>query len=86
MRDGLAQFGAIVVTAASVGEARGLLVTEMPDVIVSDLAMPGEDGCSFISELRAQCIDTPAIALTAADRFDSRNNSFACSFTSTVRN
>src|SRR5262249_57477894 len=63
LRDGLAQYGAIVVTAASVDEARGLLVTEIPDVIVSDLAMPEEDGFSFISDLRARRIDTPAIAL-----------------------
>jgi len=80
LRDGLAQFGAAVITAASVHEARTLVVAETPDVIVSDLAMPGEDGFSFIGDLRSRRIDIPAIALTAHVRSEDRARVMAVGF------
>ena len=43
--------------------------TERPDVIVSDVGMPGEDGHDFLRRVRSLSADsggqTPAIALTA---------------------
>ena len=61
--------GARVMTAASSGEALEVLETEQIDVVVADLAMPGEDGFAFISRMREQLATrrapVPAIALTA---------------------
>jgi two-component system CheB/CheR fusion protein len=65
----LSSFGAEIKTAESTQE--GLLVFEKfrPNVLVSDIAMPGEDGYSFIKKIRAltpaKGRNTPAIALTA---------------------
>ena len=80
LRNGLAQFGATVITAATVNEARTLVVAETPDVIVLDLAMPEEDGFSFISDLRSRRIDIPAIALTAHVRTEDRAPVMAVGF------
>jgi CheY-like chemotaxis protein/anti-sigma regulatory factor (Ser/Thr protein kinase) len=62
--------GAVVVTAASVAEAMRELERGWPDIIVSDIGMPGEDGISLIGRIRrleaAQSRrHTPAVALTA---------------------
>jgi PAS domain S-box-containing protein len=66
----LGRAGATVVTAASVAEAMRELESKWPDVIVSDIGMPGEDGVSLIGRVRrleaaAGRPRTPAIALTA---------------------
>ncbi|WP_394844923.1 response regulator [Pendulispora brunnea] len=61
--------GAHVRTAASAGEGRRELEKFKPHVIVSDIAMPGEDGHQFVRGIRAMSVEhggsTPAIALTA---------------------
>jgi PAS domain S-box-containing protein len=62
--------GAVVVTAASVAEAMRELERGWPDILVSDIGMPGEDGISLIGRIRrleaAQSRRrTPAVALTA---------------------
>jgi CheY-like chemotaxis protein len=61
--------GAGVTTAASAGEALGVLEFERPDVIVADIAMPGEDGYALIRKVRSLGAgrggQTPAVALTA---------------------
>jgi CheY-like chemotaxis protein len=75
-RVALEQHGAVVITARSVKEARERYTREAPDVIVSDLRMPDEDGLKLISEVRE--LDekygrrTPAVALTALARSDDR--------------
>jgi PAS domain S-box-containing protein len=48
----LQQNGMIVTTAASAQEAFELLEREQPDVLLSDIAMPGEDGLSLIRRVR----------------------------------
>ena len=48
----LQQNGMVVTTATSVHEAYDLLVRLQPDVLLSDIAMPGEDGLSFIRRVR----------------------------------
>lgn len=64
--------GAVVDQAASVAEAFGTMSRTEPDVLVSDIGMPDEDGYSLIRRLRAQATTTqprlPAIALTAYAR------------------
>ncbi|MGH7823276.1 MAG: response regulator, partial [Candidatus Binatia bacterium] len=59
--------GACVETAASGDEAFRLVPATRPDVVVADLAMPGEDGFAFLRRLRAarEWRDVPVIALTA---------------------
>lgn len=68
--------GATVKTAADAAEALRILSDFTPDVIISDLAMPGEDGLSLIRKIRARAPDrvasVPAIALTAYTRTEDR--------------
>jgi len=66
----LAKCGASVTLAASVQEALALLSNLSPDVVVSDIAMPGMDGYEFIHKLRELIRprngrEVPVIALTA---------------------
>jgi PAS domain S-box-containing protein len=64
-----------VITAASVAEALEIIVGEAPDVIVSDIGMPGEDGYGLIRRVRALQngkSQIPAIALTAYARTEDR--------------
>jgi signal transduction histidine kinase len=61
--------GAKVTTAASAMEAFGEVLTHRPDVLVSDIGMPDEDGYSFIARLRGngseRIASIPAVAVTA---------------------
>jgi CheY-like chemotaxis protein len=59
----LEQCGASVTTAASVAEAMAAYDDAAFDAVISDIAMPFEDGFALIARLRAQG-DTPALALT----------------------
>ena len=61
----LARAGAGVDTATSAEEGRAKIAARQPTVIVCDIAMPGEDGYSFIRTLRKSGSHVPAIALTA---------------------
>jgi PAS domain S-box-containing protein len=66
----LAKCGATVTPAASVQDALALLPNLHPDVVVSDIAMPGMDGYEFIKKLRELASprggrQVPVIALTA---------------------
>jgi CheY-like chemotaxis protein len=84
----LEQHGARVTTAASVAEAIAALEElsngRQPDVIVSDIVMPNEDGLSLIGRVRAMESETdfsiPAIALTAYARAEDRERSLAAGF------
>ncbi|HEU0175633.1 MAG TPA: ATP-binding protein [Blastocatellia bacterium] len=68
----LAQVGAEVRTAASATEALAACDEWRPDVLISDIGMPGEDGYTLMKELRARESERgghiPAIALTAYGR------------------
>jgi PAS domain S-box-containing protein len=57
--------GATVESAASATEALALLDRETFHVIVSDIAMPGEDGLALVRAVRARGLRTPVVALTA---------------------
>ena len=61
----LVKAGARVRTAGSADEAIALLREQLPDVVLSDIGMPGEDGFSFIRRVREFAPDLPAAALTA---------------------
>jgi CheY-like chemotaxis protein len=68
--------GAEVSTAESAADALELLRTAAPDVIVSDVAMPVEDGYEFMRRVRSLAAErgglTPAVALTAYAGDDDR--------------
>jgi CheY-like chemotaxis protein len=55
-----------------------------PDLLVSDIAMPGEDGYSLIRKVRAlnaeQGGQIPALALTAYARAEDRTRAIAAGF------
>jgi PAS domain S-box-containing protein len=64
----LASRGAEVRVADSAPQAREILTVWRPDVMVSDIGMPGEDGYGLIRKIRQTDGDvarTPAVALTA---------------------
>jgi CheY-like chemotaxis protein len=68
--------GAAVLTAAGAAEAVAMVESERPDVLVSDIGMPGEDGYSLIRRVRALGAErggnVPALALTAYARAEDR--------------
>jgi PAS domain S-box-containing protein len=76
--------GATVQSAAGASEGFALLRSLRPDVLVSDLEMPGESGYELIQRLRdlppAQGGLTPAVALTAYARPEDRDRAFAAGF------
>lgn len=88
----LRQSGATVITAASAEEALALLTQpapyQKPDVLVSDIGMPEQDGYMFIRQVRAltpeQGSRIPAIALTAYARTEDRINALSSGFQSHV--
>lgn len=65
-----------VITAASASEALEALAQSHPDVLISDLGMPGEDGYALIAKVRALPAERgghiPAAALTAYVRAEDR--------------
>jgi signal transduction histidine kinase len=68
--------GAIVTTACSAREAIEALPAARPDVLVSDIGMPGQDGYDLIREVRRRghhAKNLPAVAVTAfAQKEDQR--------------
>jgi CheY-like chemotaxis protein len=72
--------GALPVLAASAAEAKEVLESFAPDVILSDIGMPGQDGYEFMRNARTNGIKTPAIALTAFARSDDRIRALQAGF------
>jgi PAS domain S-box-containing protein len=73
---GLTKCGARVNAASSAAEGFESLTRETPDVIISDIGMPKEDGYQFIRRVRELSSQAggriPAVALTAYARFEDR--------------
>jgi two-component system CheB/CheR fusion protein len=76
--------GAVVRSAESAAEALAALTEFAPDILLSDIAMPGEDGYSLIRRVRAlgaeQGGNVPAIALTALAGDNDRQRVLAAGF------
>ena len=72
-----------VATASSAHDAIQLLFHTAPDVLISDIGMPGEDGYSLIRRIRALAAGSaavPAIALTAYARIEDRVKAIQAGF------
>jgi PAS domain S-box-containing protein len=80
----LTQSGAYVKTATSAEEGFAQVKEWRPDVIVSDIGMPGEDGYSFMKSVKIWARETgiwiPAVALTAFARAEDRMKALASGF------
>ena len=75
LSEALGAAGARVISADSARQAFQLLGSNGADVLISDIAMPEEDGLSLIRRIRAlpgEVARIPAIALTAFARADDR--------------
>ncbi len=76
LKVGLGQCGAEVTVAGSATEALEAIRVAVPDVLISDIGMPGEDGYELIRRIRqlpSQAAGkVPAIALTAYARVEDR--------------
>lgn len=80
----LEPLGVKVKAAASAIEALVALQAFQPDVLVSDIGMPGENGYALIRQLRAleqeQLRRIPAVALTAYARAEDRTQALLAGF------
>jgi PAS domain S-box-containing protein len=76
--------GANVTSAGNVPDALAEIALLTPDVLISDIGMPGEDGFSLIRKIRAQerigAERLPAIALTAYARAEDRTRILSAGF------
>ena len=72
--------GGVPELAASAQEAQMLIPQFLPQVIVSDIGMPGTDGYAFMREMRQRGVTTPAVALTAFARAEDRIRSIQAGF------
>ena len=84
----LKRAGADVVSVASAREAFETMERERPHILVSDIAMPEEDGLSLMRRIRALPRERggriPAIALTAHSLVQDRLQSLRAGFQSHV--
>jgi CheY-like chemotaxis protein len=80
----LKRVGAEVTSVGSAREALEVLEREKPHVLVSDIAMPEEDGYSLLKKIRALPPESggriPAIALTAHSLVQDRLQSLRAGF------
>jgi CheY-like chemotaxis protein/anti-sigma regulatory factor (Ser/Thr protein kinase) len=84
----LAQGGVEVRTADSAREALATCDEWLPDILISDIGMPGEDGYMMMEKLReresARGGHIPAIALTAYGRREDRGRALSAGYDSHV--
>nr|MBA3241074.1 response regulator [Acidobacteriota bacterium] len=81
----LERCGAEVTTAASAAEALESFAARTPEILISDIGMPGEDGYALIESIRALEAQrggdrTPAIALTAYATVEDRVRALQAGF------
>ena len=80
VRATLEDAGASVEAVATASEARREMLTDPPDVLISDIRMPEEDGFSLMRSLRSTGAVVPAIALTAYARREDADEAYAAGF------
>jgi signal transduction histidine kinase len=84
IRNMLSDRGALVTVAHSAQEGYASLLRQVPDVLVCDVAMPGEDGLTFLTRLRRDknrsIASVPAVAVTAYAQEKDRQRSLRAGF------
>jgi signal transduction histidine kinase/CheY-like chemotaxis protein len=79
----LGQCGAVVQTCESAAETLNVIKSFRPDVLVSDIGMPEQDGYELIKIIRSGNSDLrriPAVALTAFARVEDRMKALSAGF------
>ena len=78
----LSERGAEVVAAASAAEALSTLERFHPDVLISDIGLPDQDGYELIRQvrMRGEGARIPALALTAQSRLKDRTRALMAGF------
>ncbi|MEJ6480281.1 response regulator [Nostoc punctiforme UO1] len=76
--------GAEIITAASAGAAIEIMSFFKPDILISDIYLPDENGCSLLVKLRnleaKRGRKIPAIALTASAFDEDRNRALLAGY------
>lgn len=76
--------GAELITAASADDALEIISLFKPDILISDLYLPDEDGCSLLLKVRnleaKRGRKIPAIALTASALDEDRNRALLAGY------
>jgi CheY-like chemotaxis protein len=76
--------GANVVPARTTRHAYEMLLQQLPHLVISDIGLPDEDGCSLMRRIRLLGTEqggaTPAIALSAYTQVEDRHNALAAGF------
>lgn len=84
LKQGLEYCGAKVTVLGSAAEALDTLMARVPDVLISDIGMPGIDGYDLIRQVRGLPSErggkVPAIALTAYTRTEDRLQSLRAGY------
>ncbi len=84
LRVSLMQFGAEVHAAATVDQAMEIIDEVRPDIVVTDIAMPGEDGFALLQKIRIRDQQltqrTPVVAVSALSRSDERSRIMMAGF------
>jgi CheY-like chemotaxis protein len=84
MEDMLAPTGAVVRLAESSSEGLRAVLEFAPDVLLCDIAMPGEDGYAFMRKLLSlpnlSLASTPALAVTALAHQEDRERALAAGY------
>jgi signal transduction histidine kinase/CheY-like chemotaxis protein len=79
----LAESGVRVLKAHSAADARMIMLKDKPDVLISDISMPNEDGYTLIRTIRSSgnwCADIACIALTSLARPEDREHALQVGF------
>ena len=80
----LKRYGARVTSTKSAAEALNVFSDDVPDILISDIGMPDQDGYEFIQKLRALPPEkggqTPAIALTGYASRKDKERAFAAGY------
>jgi signal transduction histidine kinase/CheY-like chemotaxis protein len=84
MTTALTRRQANVIAVSSAGEAIQAITTKRPDVLVSDIAMPDEDGYGLIEKVRrlenGATQSIPAVAITAYAKEEDRERALSAGF------
>ena len=84
MATALTRRQANVTAVSSAGEAIRVITQRRPDVLISDIAMPGEDGYGLIKKVRSlengEVDNIPAVAITAYAKEEDRKRALSSGF------